>query len=94
MVGLDSRRQPGITHESVWRQAKIPVLVCFLLTLGLVMKQEITEVALHGADVSTLDHCRFFASQHFCVPTIFFTRHVPFCSSTALLSVFEISLPA
>jgi hypothetical protein len=55
MGSVDSRRQPG-NNESLWRQpaVRITIVVCLLMTAGLVMKMEITEAALRGAEVSVI----------------------------------------
>lgn len=63
MAGLDSRRQPGTSHVFLWRQARWLVFACLLLTVGLMMKLEITEAALRGAEVST--HLIIFVLAHF-----------------------------
>lgn len=66
MVGLDSRRQPATSHVVLWRQARWPVIACLLLTLGLVMKLEITEAALRGAEVSP--RLIIVVAAHFALP--------------------------
>lgn len=54
MTWIDRRAAPLGSGEktSSWRSVRLPVAVAILLTLGLVLKMEITEAAFHGAEVS------------------------------------------
>ena len=49
MSALD--RRSGKTDHGLWRQLRVPLLVGVLVTLGLVLKLEITEAAFRGAEV-------------------------------------------
>ena len=53
MPGFDRRQPQGKPNNDLglWKQLRLPLFICAVVTLGLVMKLEITEAAFKGAEV-------------------------------------------